>query len=116
MGSRLSVFLTPQQDKTLFNLRTADAATEVIRLSAHGWYVEKIAAHFNWTAQTVREVLHKWQKLGMKGLWSKPGRGRKPKWTEVDMMFLEECLEKEPRTYKARSTSPKIRTRTSGLI
>ena len=31
---------------------------ELIRLNAHRWYVEKIAAHFNWTAQTVREVLH----------------------------------------------------------
>jgi len=46
---------------------------EVIRLNAHGWYVEKIAAHFNWTPQTVREVLHRWQKLGMEGLWELPG-------------------------------------------
>ncbi|OYE05638.1 hypothetical protein CDG79_06755 [Nostoc sp. 'Peltigera membranacea cyanobiont' 232] len=67
MGNRLRVFLTREQDKTLFNLRTADVPqkvkdrAEVIRLSAHGWYVEKIAVHFNWTAQTVREVLHKWQ-------------------------------------------------------
>ena len=75
MGSRLRVFLTPEQDKTLFNIRTADVPqkvkdrAEVIRLSAHGWYVEKIAVHFNWTAQTVREVLHKWGKLGVEGLW-----------------------------------------------
>jgi len=48
---------------------------EVIRLNAHGWYVEKIAAHFNWTPQTVREVLHRWQKLGMEGLWQLPGLG-----------------------------------------
>ncbi len=48
------------------------------RLNAHGWYVEKIAAHFNWTSQTVREVLHKWQKLNLSGLWDKPGRGGKP--------------------------------------
>ncbi|MFN6498769.1 MAG: helix-turn-helix domain-containing protein [Nostoc sp. DedQUE01] len=79
MGSRLRVFLTPKQDKTLFDLRTADVpqkvkdGAEVIRLSAHGWYVEKIAAHINWTAQTVREVLHKWQKLGIQGLWEKRG-------------------------------------------
>lgn len=30
--------------------------------------LKKIAAHFNWTPQTVREVLYKWQKLGLKGL------------------------------------------------
>lgn len=114
MGSRLRVFLTPQQDKTLFNIRTADVPqkvkdrAEVVRLSAHGWYVEKIAAHFNWTEQTVREVLHRWQKLGMGGLWSKPGRGRKPKWTEADITFLEDCLEKEPRTYNGVQLAQKL--------
>jgi hypothetical protein len=82
MGARLRVFLTRDQDKTLLNLRTADAPqkvkdrAEIIRLNAHGWYVEKIAAHFNWTPQTVREVLHKWQKLGMEGLWELPGLTR----------------------------------------
>ncbi|WP_144017906.1 helix-turn-helix domain-containing protein, partial [Planktothrix sp. PCC 11201] len=65
MGARLRVFLTREQDKTLFNLRTADVPqkvkdrAEVIRLNSQGWYVEKIATYFNWTAQTVREVLHK---------------------------------------------------------
>lgn len=74
MGARLRVFLTQEQDKTLLNLKTADVAhkvkdrAEVIRLNAQGWYVEKIAVHFNWTPQTVREVLHKWQKLGVEGL------------------------------------------------
>lgn len=77
MGARLRVFVTSEQDKTLLNLRTADAPqkvkdrAEIIRLNAHGWYVEKIAAHFNWTPQTVREVLHKWEKLGIQGLWEK---------------------------------------------
>ena len=53
MGARLRVFLTQQQDKTLLKLRTAAVPqkvkdrAEVIRLNAHGWYVEKIAAHFN---------------------------------------------------------------------
>jgi hypothetical protein len=32
----------------------------------------KIAAHFNWTPQTVRVVLHKSQKLGLEGLWELP--------------------------------------------
>lgn len=119
MGSRLRVFLTPEQDRTLFNLRTADVPhkakdrAEVIRLSADAWYVEKIATHFKWTAQTVREVLHRGKKQGVEGLWE-PGRGGKQKWTEADMMFLEECLKKEPRTYKARSISRQIGTRTHG--
>jgi transposase len=114
MGARLRVFLTRDQDKTLLNLRTADVPqkikdrAEIIRLNAHGWYVEKIAAHFNWTPQTVREVLHKWEKLGLEGLWEKVGRGGKPKWEESDIVFLEECLKKEPRTYNSLQLAQKL--------
>jgi transposase len=114
MGARLRVFLTREQDRSLLKLRTADVPqkvkdrAEVIRLNAHGWYVEKIAVHFNWTPQTVREVLHKWQKLGVEGLWELPGRGVKPKLSEVDIIFLEECLKKEPRTYNSRQLTEKL--------
>ena len=114
MGARLRVFLTHEQDLTLLNLKTADVPqkvkdrAEVIRLNAHGWYVEKIAAHFNWTAQTVRFVLHKWQKLGIEGFWELPGRGGKPKWKEQDIVFLEECLKKEPRTYNSLQLAQKL--------
>jgi transposase len=63
-------------------LRTANVPQKVkdralvVRLNAQGWYVEKIAAHFNWTPQTVREVLHKWKKLGMEGFWELSGLSR----------------------------------------
>lgn len=114
MGSRLRIFLTRQQDKMLLNLRSADVPqkvkdrAEVIRLNAHGWYVEKIAAHFNWNPQTVRDVLHKWTKLGVEGIWDKAGRGGKPKWKEEDIVFLEECLKKEPRTYNSLQLAQKL--------
>ena len=114
MGARLRVFLTREQDQTLLNLRTVDVPqkvkdrAEAIRLNAHGWYVEKIAAHFDWTAQTVREVLHKWRKLGLESLWELPGRGGKPKWKEQDIVFLEECLKKEPRTYNSLQLAQKL--------
>jgi transposase len=70
--------------------------------------VEKIATHFNWTVQTVREVLHKWEKQGMEGLWELPGRGRKPKWAEDDIVFLEKCLKEEPRTYNSLQLTQKL--------
>ncbi len=114
MGARLRVFLTRKQDKTLLNLRTEGIPqkvkdrAEVVRLNAHGWYVEKIAAHFDWSAETVREVLHKWQKLGIEGLWDKPGRGGKTKYKEEDIVFLEECLKKEPRTYNSLQLAQKL--------
>jgi transposase len=114
MGARLRVFLSREQDRTLLNLRTADVPqkvkdrAEVIRLNAHGWYVEKIATHLNWTPQTVREVLHKWKKEGMEGLWELPGRGGKTKWKEEDIVFLEECLKKKPRTYNSLQLAKKL--------
>lgn len=119
MGARLRVFLTREQDETLFKLRSADVPqkvkdrAEVIRLNAHGWYVEKIALHYNWTAQTVREVLHKWQEFGLEGLWELPGRGGKAKWKEEDIVFLEECLAQEPRTYNSLQLAQKLETERS---
>ena len=116
MGARLRVFLTREQDKTLLNLKTENVPdkvkdrVEVIRLNAHGWYVEKIANHFGWTPQTVREVLHKWQKLGLEGLWDKPGRGGKTKYKEEDIIFLEECLKQEPRTYNSLQLAQKLQS------
>ena len=114
MGARLRVFITQKQDKTLFNLRTAKVPqkvkdrAEVIRLNAHGWYVEKIAAHFSWASQTVRVVLHKWEKFGIESLWEKPGRGAQAKWKEEDIEFLSECLKKEPRTYNSFQLADKL--------
>lgn len=114
MGARLRVFLTQKQDKTLFNLRTAKVPqkvkdrAEVIRLNANGWYVEKIATHFNWASQTVRAVLHKWEEFGIESLWEIPGRGVKAKWKEEDIEFLEECLKKEPRTYNSFQLADKL--------
>ena len=122
MGARLRIFLTKQEDQTLLKLRNCDVPqkvkdrAEVIRLNAHGWYVEKIAGHFNWTSPTVREVLHRWQKLNLVGLWDKPGRGGKSKWKEEDIVFLEECLEKEPRTYNSRQLAQKLHSDTFGEL
>ncbi|WP_157162655.1 helix-turn-helix domain-containing protein [Cylindrospermum stagnale] len=81
---------------------------KVLRLNAHGWYVEKIAAHFDWTPETVSEVLHKWQKLGLEGLWDQSGRGGKTKYTKEDIINLEECLKKEARTYNSLQLVQKL--------
>ncbi len=119
MGARLRVFLTRQQDQNLLKLFSADVPqkvkdrAEVIRLNAHGWYVEKIAAHFDISLQTVREVLHKWKEQGLKGLWEQPGRGGKAKWKEEDIVFLEQCLKTEPRTYNSSQLARKLETERS---
>ncbi|WP_226594763.1 helix-turn-helix domain-containing protein [Microseira wollei] len=52
--------------------------------------------------------MHKWEKLGIQGLWDKPGRGGKPKCQESDIVFLEECLKTEPRTYNSLQLAQKL--------
>ncbi len=54
MGARLRLFLSPEEDYTLFELRRAKTVpqrvkdrAQIIRLNAQGWYVEKIATHFH---------------------------------------------------------------------
>lgn len=89
-------------------LRKAKTPAEVIRLNAQGWYVKKIAVHVNWTAQTVTEVLHKGEKLGLEGLWERPGRGGKPTSKEEDLVFLEESLRTESRTYNSHQLTEKL--------
>jgi hypothetical protein len=55
MGARLRIFLKPEEDRTLFEMRRATTVpqrvkdrAEVVRLNAQGWYVENIAHYFNW--------------------------------------------------------------------
>lgn len=116
MAARLRIFLTPEEDRTLFELRTATTVAvrikdraEVVRLNAHGWYVEKIAAHFNWHPQTVRDTIHRWRTQGLGGLWEADGRGGKPRWQAADMEYLEDCLRQEQRTYNSRQLAQKLR-------
>lgn len=115
MGARLRIFLTPEEDRTLFELRTATTVpqrvkdrAEVLRLNAKGWYVEKIAKYFNWNRQTVRETIHRWQTRGLGGLWEAAGRGGKPRITAADIEYLEACLLQEPRTYNSRQLAKKL--------
>lgn len=115
MGARIRVLLNPEEDRTLFELRTATTVpqrvkdrAEALRLSGHGWYVEKIAAYLNWVPQTVRETIHRWNTFGLGGLWEASGRGGKPKWQEADIAYLEQCLEQEPRTYNSQQLAQKL--------
>jgi len=115
MSARIRVLLNSEEDRSLFELRTAITVpqrvkdrAEVIRLSGHGWYVEKKAAYYNWAPQTVRETIHRWKTFGLGGLWEAEGRGGKSKLQEADMTYLEECLKFEPRTYNSHQLAQKL--------
>lgn len=113
----LRVFLTPEQDRTLFELRTATRVpqrtkdrAEVLRLSHRGWKVDKIAAYLGWSIPTVREAIHRWQRQGLGGLWDAPRAGRRPKWQEADFAQLEATLDQDPKTYSSAQLAEQLAT------
>ena len=117
MGARVRIFLKPEEDRTLFELRTATTVpqrvkdrAEVIRLNGQGWYVEKIAAYFKWHPQTVRETIHRWETKGLGGLWEAAGRGGQARWQAADIEYLEACLRQENRTYNSHQLAQKLAT------
>jgi transposase len=81
---------------------------EIVRLNHYGWSVEAIAQYKQKSPHTVRTSLKRWLNQGIEGLWEKTGRGRKRKWLEEDLEFLESCLEKDQRTYNAAQLSQKL--------
>ena len=115
MGTRLRVFLNAEENRTLFELRTATTVpqrvkdrAEVIRLSHQGMYVEKIASFFNWNVRTIRETLHRWQQQGLGGLWDAPRPGPQKRWQSSDIEYLESCLRQEQRTYNSQQLAKKL--------
>jgi transposase len=111
MGMRLRVFLTAEEDRTLRELQRATTVAQrvkdraqVVRMNSRGDYVETIAAFFDWSVETVRKTLQRWQTGGLGGLWEAPGRGKRRRWQEADMAYLEQILREEERTY----TSPQL--------
>lgn len=117
MGARLRVILTPDENRTLFELRTATTVpqrvkdrAEVVRLSHQGLYVEKIATFFSWNVHTVRDTLHRWQRQGLGGLWDAPRPGPQRRWQPADIEHLETCLREEPRTYNSKQLAEKLET------
>ncbi len=73
----------------------------MIRLNAQGWTARAIAEIFECQGHTVRATLHRWQRFGLGGLWDATGRGAKQKWLEAALVYLETCLEQEPRTFNS---------------
>jgi len=80
----------------------------MLRLNAQGWNVPAIAEIFECHEHTVRATIRRWQADGLSGLWEAPGRGAKRKWSETDLQYLEQCLEKEGRTYNSLQLAHKL--------
>ena len=117
MGCRLRIFLNSQEKITLRELRSSECVPQrtrdrafVLLLNAQGLTNSQIAKGLDLAESTVRQTIHRWQELGLAGLWDAPGRGVKPRAQESDWMHLEQCLEQEPRTYNSRQLAQKLAT------
>jgi transposase len=115
MGCRLRVVLTDQEKLTLEELRRSKDApqrtkdrAQVLLLNARGLKNEEIAQGLNWAVSTVRQTLHRWEKMSLAGLWDAPGRGGKPRYSENDLEYLENCLIEEPQTYNSKQLAKKL--------
>jgi transposase len=115
MGCRLRIFLTSEEKHTLKELRTASGVPQrtkdrafVLLLNARGWKNAQIADCLNWAEQTVRQTIHRWRAKGLVGLWDATGRGGQQRWQEEDMVYLEQCLQQEQRTYNSRQLAQKL--------
>ena len=116
MGCRLRIWLTTEEKQTLEELRrakgvaqrTKDRAT-VLLLNTRGLKNEQIAQGLGWALSTVRHTIHRWQKRGLVGLWDVPGRGGKPRYSESDLVTLENYIQTHPRSYNSKQLAALLR-------
>ena len=115
MPAPIRIVLTESEDRTLSELREAIGVPQrtrdrahMLRLNAQGWTCPAIAEIFECHEHTVRATIRRWQGDGLSGLWEALGRGAKRKWSETDLQYLEQCLEKEGRTYNSLQLAHKL--------
>ncbi|MBG1241878.1 AAA family ATPase [Nostoc sp. NZL] len=95
MPAPLKVDMSPIEDQALLALtqakgippRTQSRAT-VLRLSAAGWTVVKIAQYLKWHPQTVRDTIHRWYWGKLDSLWDCSRPGRRRRWHNPNMKSL----------------------------
>ncbi len=116
MPSPLRIRLTPEEKQCLCELKTnpkipqrTQQRAEALLLSDKEWKVSAIAAHINCADKTVRQTFYRWLTQGREGLFDAPRSGRKPVWTAEDINYIEECLEKDERTYNSRQLVEKLK-------
>ena len=116
MPAPVRVVLTPEEDRTLQELRVATHVPQrtrdrahMVRLNAQGLNAPALAEIFGCCEHTARATLKRWQTLGLAGLWDAPGRGDKPRWQEADLEYLEQYLAQDPRTYNSQQLAQKLK-------
>lgn len=115
---RLQVTLSQTEDETLLEVRKATTIpqrtkdrAEMLRLNHRGWTTAQIAEYFDCQVATVRKAIYRWQSNGLYGLWDLPRSGRPRKWTEADLVYLEETIEQTPETLNSRHLTHRLKTK-----
>lgn len=115
MPVRLRIQLTEDEKKELLTLYQQDQVPkrtrqriDILMFSEGGWSVSKIAKTLRCSEAMVRRTIARWINQEKEGLFDAPRLGRKRKWKEEDIEYLETCIESEERTYNSRQLSEKI--------
>ena len=116
MSAPIRIILTAAQEITLSEMREAENLPQrtrdrahIVRMNAQGWNAPKIAEIFKCHEHTVRTTLRRWQAGGIVGLSEMKGRGAKPKWQDLDIAYLLDCVENDPRTYNSKQLAHKLK-------
>ena len=102
MPAPLQVKLSESEDLTLEQLSLANSIPRrtkqraiALRLNNQGRSVEEVSHYLKCAPQTVRKAIHRWDEVGLMGLWDEQRPGRKRRWNEEDWRYLKKCLEEE---------------------
>jgi predicted ArsR family transcriptional regulator len=115
MPVRLRIQLTEEEKKELLSLyekeklpKRTKQRIDILMFSNGGLGVSTIAKNLRWKEAMVRRTISRWINQEKEGLFDAPRQGRKPKWKEEDIEYLEKCIESEERTYNSRQLSEKL--------
>lgn len=115
MPAPLRISLTSEQERTLQELRVAPKVpqrtkdrAQMLLANINGCNAPAIAQFMGCREHTVHEAIRRWRVFGLGGLWDAERCGSKPRWTEEDMAYLEQCLEEEQRTYNSPQLAQKL--------
>ena len=72
----------------------------ILLLSDKGFSIDELSHVTDLDRDTISLTLDCWEEKGLGGLYDKPGRGRKPIYTELEQAIIAEKLEQTPRQIK----------------
>lgn len=102
MPLRLRIQLTEEEKQELLTLYQQEKVPkrtrqriDILMFSDGGWMVSKIAQTLRCSEAMVRKTITRWINQEKEGLFDAPRPGRKRRWKEEDIEYLETCIESD---------------------